>query len=90
MYRKSRKLLMKGIEVLAHREHEQEGYFVVYLINIQIGDIYFGRKTSNYHFPYFKQNQTCLSQFLNVIRWIIWTIMIILNFADPVFYLFFL
>lgn len=34
MYRKSRKLLMKGIEVLAHREHEQEGYFVLYLINI--------------------------------------------------------
>ncbi|KAK8801596.1 hypothetical protein WA538_005434 [Blastocystis sp. DL] len=60
----TRKMVMLGIEILAHQEKEVEG-LEDYVME--------GRA-----------NSSCVAKTFNVLRWIIWMIAIVLNFADPI------
>ena len=53
-----------GIEILAHRELEQEGL-----------EMYVSEGHSS---------RSCGAKVFNVIRWILWILMILVNYADPI------
>lgn len=84
--RGTRQLLMLGIEVLAHHEHEREGYSLLYSLTSRL-EVYIseGRNVPQNTAALTRRRIAWCAKTFHVLRWIVWLAAILLNFADPVF-----